>query len=316
VYSWGDKGHRTVGRIAELFLQDDNAQTTLNQIQQILKQGETLSNVATWADTVKRVHFGPDVTVADKDTQAFRRDLRNKNNRNWHFVDLALDCPSYDECDVTPIKFTTPDDVVHMINTAIRVLTPENTATPRFTKRNALRLIVHLVGDLHQPLHVGSGYINPNGDPIVIARSPQDIKMNDFPSDHGGNHLLIGGVADRDLHSHWDTDLVGLAANGANVNTFASSLKAMTPVDPTWNGQGQFLTWAKQWASDTDKQSAAHAYDTVTITSEIGDDPEAESTRFGIALGNGYDNTNRNVVDTQLVKAGFRLAKLLEAIFN
>jgi len=87
VYSWGDKGHRTVGRIAELFLQDDNAQTTLNQIQQILKQGETLSNVATWADTVKRVHFGPDVTVADKDTQAFRRDLRNKNNRNWHFVD-------------------------------------------------------------------------------------------------------------------------------------------------------------------------------------------------------------------------------------
>ena len=177
-------------------------------------------------------------------------------------------------------------------------------------------MIVHLVGDLHQPLHVGSGYINPDGDPIVIAHSPQDIKMNDFPSDHGGNHLLIGGVADRDLHSHWDNDLVGLAANGANVNSFASSLKAMTPVSPTWNGQGQFLSWAKQWASDTDKQSAAHAYDTVTITSEIGDDPEAESTRFAITLGNSYDNTNREVVDTQLVKAGFRLAKLLEAIFN
>jgi len=57
-----------------------------------------LASIATWADTVKRVHFGPDVVVFDKDTQAFRRDLRNKNNRVWHFDDLPLDCPSYDAC--------------------------------------------------------------------------------------------------------------------------------------------------------------------------------------------------------------------------
>src|SRR5438034_912676 len=60
--------------------------------------GESLASIATWADTVKRVHFGPDVVVFDKDTQAFRRDLRNKNNRVWHFDDLPLDCPSYDAC--------------------------------------------------------------------------------------------------------------------------------------------------------------------------------------------------------------------------
>src|SRR5213593_4081010 len=58
-YSWGNKGHQTVGRIAQLFLQDDNAQTTLNKIQAILKPGESLASIATWADTVKRVHFGP-----------------------------------------------------------------------------------------------------------------------------------------------------------------------------------------------------------------------------------------------------------------
>ena len=34
-YSWGNKGHQTVGRIAQLFLQDDNAQTTLDKIQAI-----------------------------------------------------------------------------------------------------------------------------------------------------------------------------------------------------------------------------------------------------------------------------------------
>ena len=121
-YSWGNKGHQTVGRIAQLFLQDDNAQTTLDKIQAILKPGESLASIATWADTVKRVHFGPDVVVSDKDTQAFRRDLRNKNNRVWHFDDLPLDCPSYDACDVSPIKFTTPTDIVHMINTSIGAL--------------------------------------------------------------------------------------------------------------------------------------------------------------------------------------------------
>ncbi len=316
-YSWGNKGHQTVGRIAQLFLQDDNAQTTLDKIQAILKPGESLASIATWADTVKRVHFGPDVVVSDKDTQAFRRDLRNKNNRVWHFDDLPLDCLSYDACDVNPIKFTTPTDIVHMINTSIGAL--RATSSPaRFSKRNALRLIAHLVGDLHQPLHVGSGYIDAEGteDSIVIARPPQDIKAHDFPSDHGANHLLINGIADQDLHFHWDSDLVDLAGNGAGVNMFASTLKSSIAVDTNWNTQGQFLTWAKQWASDTVKQSADHAYSMVSITAALGDDPEADTTKFAIELGNGYDSANRDVVETQLVKAGYRLAKLLEAILN
>src|SRR5438128_7132952 len=79
-YSWGNKGHQTVGRIAQLILREDNAQTTLDKIQAILKPGERLASIATWADTVKRVHLGPDVVVSDKNTQAFRCDWRNNNN--------------------------------------------------------------------------------------------------------------------------------------------------------------------------------------------------------------------------------------------
>jgi len=45
-----------------------------------------------------------------------------------------------------------------------------------------------------------------------------------------------------------------------------------------WNAQGQFLAWAKQWASDTVKQSADHAYSMVSITEALGDDPEADTT--------------------------------------
>src|SRR5437870_4791164 len=134
-FGWGDKGHRTVGRVAEVFLQQWNAQQTQDRIRQILKEGETLSSVATWADTVKRGKFGPTVTNSDKDTQTFRRDLRNKENRVWHFVDLPLGCASYDDCDANPVKFTVPDDIVHMINVCIRVLRPGGPTPPRFSKR-------------------------------------------------------------------------------------------------------------------------------------------------------------------------------------
>ena len=46
-FGWANKGHRTVGRVAELFLDQWNAQQTQSRIQQILKDGETLSSVAT-----------------------------------------------------------------------------------------------------------------------------------------------------------------------------------------------------------------------------------------------------------------------------
>jgi S1/P1 Nuclease len=310
--AWGDKGHRTVGRIAELFLQEWGAQTAQNRIGQILKSGETLSSVATWADTVKRGQFGPTATNPDSDTQAFRRDTRNQNNRYWHFVDLPLDCTSYQACDAAPTKFTTSDDIVHMIKASIRVLQPGGPTPPRFSKRNALRLLVHLVGDLQQPLHVGSGYINPDGpgDSILIVRAPLSIKQNGFDSDHGANHLLLGGNAESNLHSHWDGDLVDQAAGSMTVPDFAAALKMGIAVQPSWDGwAGPHVGTAvgKRFGPGVCRQ----AYNSVMITNAVViDDPESDQVRYAITMAANYDNTHTEVVKTQVVKSGYRLAKL------
>jgi hypothetical protein len=302
-FAWGDKGHRTVGHVAQLHLRE----STLTHINQILRGGETLASVANWADTVKRKTFSPTATHPDPDTQHFLRQNRNRSNRSWHFVDLPLDCPGYN-CQ----GFTTSTDIVHMINLCVSKLRGGN--VPQFTRRNALRMLVHLVGDLHQPLHVGVGFINVEGanGTIEIVRAPAEIRLHDFPHDVGGNKLLITGANSSNLHSYWDGDLVDDARGTKSVPAFAASLRDEVAQQPGWNATGAVNTWAAQWATDSLRVSGTHAYNTIRIVSEviIDDEPSYNVTRAA-----GYGTDNLPVVKTQLAKGGYRLAKMLEAIF-
>ena len=85
------------------------------------------------------------------------------DSKNWHFVDLppgAAHYPNLAHSDPTDptLPFTAANDIVHMIHRCIEILESE-TDTPEFTKLQALRWLLHLVEDLHQPLHVVSGYL-------------------------------------------------------------------------------------------------------------------------------------------------------------
>ena len=78
--AWGDDGHQTVGKIASLRIKPRTAQ----KIAQILKPGETLANVASWADSVKERMGKSD---PDPDTNAFLQDIaHNEKNREWRVV--------------------------------------------------------------------------------------------------------------------------------------------------------------------------------------------------------------------------------------
>ncbi|HYU99379.1 MAG TPA: S1/P1 nuclease, partial [Pyrinomonadaceae bacterium] len=104
--AWGDDGHQTVGKIASLRIKPRTAQ----KIAQILKPGETLANVASWADSVKERMGKSD---PDPDTNAFLQDIaHNEKNREWHYDDLPLNCKNYQTC----TGFTPDNDVVHMLN--------------------------------------------------------------------------------------------------------------------------------------------------------------------------------------------------------
>jgi len=146
-FAWGDDGHQTVGKIASLRIKRRTAQ----KLAQILKPGETLANIATWADTVKD-RMGK--TDPDEDTNAFLQDIaHNEKNREWHYDDLPLDCKNYQTC----TGFTNEHDIVHMLNVCIRTLQGHPDPNYPLSKRNALKLLVHFVDDIHQPLHVGVG---------------------------------------------------------------------------------------------------------------------------------------------------------------
>ena len=305
-FGWGVKGHKTVGQIAQLHLTNPH---TLTRISQILKPHETLASIANWADTVKKESkFNPLATSSDSDTQAFYRNMRNQHNRRWHFVDLALNCASYDLCP----EFQEHDDIVKMINLCIRKLRGGQVA--QLTRRNALRMLVHLVGDLHQPLHVGVGFIkvDESNGTIEVERDPDEIRANQYPSDIGANKLLISGENSNNLHSFWDTDLVEAAIGNRSIFAFGTSLKNSIGPESGWNAQGQITTWAKQWATDSLKVSGANVYAGVTIESEVIID---DDSKYTVSLGANYKNDNQPVVERQLAKGGYRLAKLLEAIF-
>lgn len=321
VFAWGGDGHQTVGRIAALRIKP----RTARKIGEILKPGETLANISTWADAVKE-RVGK--TDPDPDTNEFLQDIaHNEKNREWHYVDLPLNCRSYQTCN----GFTVENDVVHMLNVCIRTLQGHPSSAHPLSKRNALKLLVHFLGDIHQPLHVGAGYIDVNGPngTIAIIRDPVVIRRKHLPHDKGGNDLVIDNNR-QNLHGFWDFVLVKslMTFTGEQTSdTLGEFLKQSVKPGPGWNSRGPVSTWAAQWATDALQLSRNHTYKSVAIVGQrtipilsggqplVRDGQPVTQTVYDITLPANYETVNREVVRHQLAKAGFRLAKLLDAIY-
>jgi S1/P1 Nuclease len=319
--AWGEKGHQAVGSIAAMRIKP----ATAAKLKSILQPGESLSSISTWADDVKYRIGEHD---PDADTNAFLQDeLHNKNNNEWHYVDLALGCENYDACP----EFQRNYDIVHMINVCVSTLRGRPDPDHPLSRRNALRLLVHLVGDLHQPLHVGTGYIdsfNPNQIRLVTDRI--NIIEQNLPSDQGANLLIV----DKDranLHSFWDFELVSELMNVTRRSTsdsLAQLLKLSVPPRPDWSVRGPVDSWASQWASDSLQVSRSQTYRDVQILRQrsipvlrrgeplVRDGQQVMQTVYDISKPADYMTVNRNVVRQQLTKAGFRLARLLDVIFS
>lgn len=319
--AWGNNGHQTVGKIASLRIKPHTA----HKIEQILKPGETLTSVSTWADNVKERMEESD---PDPDTHAFLQDMvHNEKNREWHYNDLPLNCASYQTCH----GFTLDNDIVHLIQATVQTL--QGNPHPKYplSKRNALRLLVHLVGDIHQPLHMGCGFIDENepSGTITIVKDPAVIRRKGLAHDRGGNQLVINGGR-RNLHSFWDFDLVRLLMlstsqqSSEELGTFLN--QTVTPAS-SWNTGGPVNSWGAQWATDSLRQSREHAYRSIRITRRrvvnvtrdgepVMRDGQPETTVvYDITRAGDYDRLNREQVKLQLAKAGFRLAKILDVIY-
>jgi len=298
LHAWGPLGHRTIAAIAENHL----SPSAREHVSALLAEGHDadLAAIANWADDVRAAAAGRGPLRDDPEARAFNDHF--PTNAMWHFVDLPLGTKNYREFP----SFTSVNDVVHATERCIAVLESAQSRPGDFTKPQALRLLVHLIGDLHQPLHCGTGFYDlaDLSHPVLIT-DPKQCRGQ--PNDRGGNDLFFGAEPAQELHALWDESLVFVIHNSADYRSLADFLESTQFVSPT---AGDCHAWVEQWAIDSVQQARkAYAnieFDAATVV--------GQRLRITIQLPSGYIDTNQALAAEQLSKAGFRLAELLNAI--
>jgi len=261
--AWGEKGHVIVAAVAEAHL-NQKAKAGIHRLLGNRRISDT--RLANWADLIKS-------------SSAYQR--KYPKNSSFHFVDIPVKEDSFD-----PARDGNGgNNVIEAIDRFRKVLRDSGDATER---KEALLFLVHLVGDLHQPLHCA-----------------------DRDKDRGGNLLKVTFVEDRsrglNLHRVWDTNLVNEAMGDLEPLDYARRLDAAISAD-------QQAGWQKgkveDWANEAHKVAAEKSY-------RRADDGRTWLPKEGpVTLSQDYADANKVVVEGQLKKAGIRLALVLNEAFK
>lgn len=312
-FAWGDEGHKTVGDVASLYITADQDTATLDWVRQTLK-GQSLGDAATWPDDIKSAWSTPD----DPDTALFLSKITD--HTKWHYVDLPVGCADFGACDG---HFGPEPEIVGRINACIGALLGSPGPNDPLNKRNAMRMLAHLLGDIHQPLHVGVRFVRWDGHGLSFTADPAQILGDPSHNDAtiGGNKLMLKADDTLELHVYWDSNLVLSAMrddHAASPSVFASRLREKYKQPSDWGNSGDIETWAAQWATEALKLSEAHVYPTVELLGRRKGDPFNPGHKtmwvYDVKVGDSYEDDNTPFVRDQLAKAGYRLAKLLQAI--
>lgn len=253
-WSWGGQGHRLVALIAEAEL-TPKARAAVDKI----LLGQSLAAASTWMDEVRPTPEG----------RAMQR---------WHFVGSKV-------CGAPRPSCKHGNCATGRIEWARELLRTGTQAE----SLQALRVLTHLVGDVHQPLHAADN------------------------SDYGGNGVFIANRSCVEfgnsqptackLHTYWDTSLVTAAIGDQSdpeaAATWAAALGALPAADSDR---------ADDWADESARlaKSMAYAFDGFAC----------RTRRSSMMATEAYDAQGVATVKKQIATAGKRLARLLNGIFN
>ncbi len=259
--AWGPTGHRIVGDLAQRQLTPQAAATVAD-----LLRGESepnLAGVANWADSLRQ-----------SDPARF------KLTQGWHYDDFPRGDCNY----VPPRDCPGGNCVIEAISAQEKILA--DTAQPRQARIDALKFLVHFVGDIHQPLH--AGYADDkggNGYQISLRTDipPQDYVRKDY----------VDGVMGTNLHAVWDYYIT--ASHDADSHHYADELAARMSVD----------TAAPSDETGAAGESKDWALESCRITKAESLYPE------GHKLDAVYLEKMRPLAERRLIQAGHRLAALL-----
>jgi hypothetical protein len=207
--AWGGAGHKTVAKIAEAHL-TPNAKTAIKS----LLGEQSIVDISSWADEVRNL---PEY----------------KHTAPWHYVDLSLGM-NYDQFS-TAVKAQGLDNVYGAILKCEDDL--KSTSTTRQQKVEALKFLVHFVGDSHQPLHVSR------------------------TEDKGGNSIQVQfDGKPMNLHSLWDSGLIN--KEGKTFDQMAKDYDTASPAD------------IKKWQKDVPMQ---WIYESYLLSTKIYADVEKDN---------------------------------------
>ena len=318
-HAWGHEGHQTIGAIADSLLEGTPAEKEITEI----LGSEKLETAALWADCVKGVsnsapykyHSNTRFPECDPFQQSaagreemedyVRRNARNCHSgageevchKAYHYADVAIEHDTYDRAD----QGTSDHDVVSAINAAIARLKDESVPPPFSFKsrKEALRVLAHLVGDVHQPLHVGAIYLDASGH-----ETNPDVGTFDPTSKTRGGNLLIHGRS-RKLHAEWD-DIPRTLTVSRFINEGVAQAKRIHP------SAAPASKWPQQWAGETVGVSR-EAFAGLTFGVETS--ASTRGATWPVVEPPGYAAHRAAMQKEQLVRAGARLAQLLEFVF-
>jgi hypothetical protein len=197
---WGKTGHRVVGEFAEQNL-TKRAQRKIDKI----LNGQSLAFVSTYADDIKS-------------------DSRYKKYDVWHYVNFPLDKNYGDQ--PTDEK----GDIIKGIQECIAVL--KNPNTNESDQAFYLKLLVHFIGDLHQPMHIGQA------------------------EDKGGNDIQVQWFGKgSNLHRVWDSEMID--GYDMSYTELTENLPAISNEEKAKIMQSDLMDWVAETRETTKKVYAS-----------------------------------------------------------
>lgn len=269
-FAWGDLGHEVVAEIAQQLLKDNNK---VNGAIENLVGIESWSISATWPDKM-------------------RSDPRFKKFSSYHYT------TEYDD------GHTSDRDALTVLNKFPSILS--DSVSSRAQKLLALRFVVHVAGDLHQPLHVGNEY-DRGGNSCTVTWQPNPLKPGYTTN----------------LHKVWDTELV---------NAILYKYKATHSTDSYFDYVDLAKVLMDEYPSITSKKPRINTRKWTEESAEIRKesvypDPQTPNDQRSYCkkdlenvnipiIDQAYINKAMPIVEKQLVKAGVRLAAILQKTYK
>jgi hypothetical protein len=319
--AWNAHGHQEVGAVADRLIVGTHAQRWVT----FLLAGRNLQTVSVWADCARGVKSADDLTFIYRDNPQYvecvpfnkpedAKRLESFVARNWKQCGTAHGTEychqQYHYADISNLRDHYQDayvgardhDVVHAIIAAIAVLREQPPAAPfdLADKQEALMLLTHYVGDLHQPLHVAALYLDANGKVI----DPDITGVTNGHDTAGGNNIVDGN---KTFHSEWDTPPASPIAFNDQVSQLLTMAKQVQPT------VGNVTSWPTIWASDS-IQVSRPVFAGLHFSMKQAADVHTEKWEV-TGIDDAYQSRADAIKLQQLAKAGARLAQLLEAIW-